>query len=513
MKKYIFLSILIISIFLITGCSNNDFVIVSGSENQALEDIIEDFNKDHNDFNIKMDYMGSIDIMHQLQKDEVDADAVWPANSLWISMGDENNKVKYSESIMTSPVVFGIKKSLATELGFLDKEITINDIIEAIKNDKLDFIMTSATQSNSGATAYLGFINAILGNPDSISSNDLKNNDFQENIKDLLLGIDRSSGSSAWLKDLYIKGDYNSMVNYESLIIETNKELVSEGKEPLYAIYPKDGIVTSDSPLGFVEKNDNTEKEKFFKEFQEYLLSNETQAKINDLGRRTGVGSKLTNNGVYDETWGIDSDNNLSSFNLPKADIIKEALNLYQTKLKKPSYTVFCLDYSSSMEGDGIEELKEAMEMVLDEEKSEEYLIQSSTDDITVIIPFNEGIIDIWEGTNSQLLTTIKDSNPDGRTDIYNAAIEGMSILNNESSDKYIRSIVLMTDGVSNGYTDFQDLQTEWNSYNQDIPIFSILFGDASKDQLEEIVSLTNSKIFDGEDDLVEVFREVRGYN
>ena len=43
---------------------------------------------------------------------------VWPASSLWLTLGDAGHKVKYAESISTTPVVFGIRKSLAQELGF-----------------------------------------------------------------------------------------------------------------------------------------------------------------------------------------------------------------------------------------------------------------------------------------------------------------------------------------------------------------------------------------------------------
>lgn len=67
-------------------------------------------------------------------------------------------------------------------------------------------------------------------------------------MKELLRGINRSSGSSGWLKELFLNGKYDAMVNYESLILETNKILVSRGEEPLYLVYPIDGIVISDSP-------------------------------------------------------------------------------------------------------------------------------------------------------------------------------------------------------------------------------------------------------------------------
>ena len=41
------------------------------------------------------------------------------ASSLWLTVGDTEHRIKHAESISISPVVFGIRKSLAEELGFV----------------------------------------------------------------------------------------------------------------------------------------------------------------------------------------------------------------------------------------------------------------------------------------------------------------------------------------------------------------------------------------------------------
>ena len=46
-----------------------------------------------------------------------------------------------------------------------------------------------------------------------------------------------------------------------------------------------------------------------------------------------------------------------------------------------------------------------------------------------------------------------------------------------------------------------------------DIPVFSIMFGDADETQLEELARLTNARVFDGRENLTEAFRSVKGYN
>jgi len=53
--------------------------------------------------------------------------AVWPANSIWISLGDRHKAVKHAESIMRSPVVLGVKKSIIERLGWIGKPVSVSD--------------------------------------------------------------------------------------------------------------------------------------------------------------------------------------------------------------------------------------------------------------------------------------------------------------------------------------------------------------------------------------------------
>ena len=45
------------------------------------------------------------------------------------------------------------------------------------------------------------------------------------------------------------------------------------------------------------------------------------------------------------------------------------------------------------------------------------------------------------------------------------------------------------------------------------MPVYSIKFGEASESELEKINQLTNGKTFDGKDNLLKAFKEVRAYN
>lgn len=507
-------------LLLLGGCgktSHNEIVIISGSENETLEPLLAPFEKQAK-VDVVLKYKGSVDIMQELAQSTIPYDAVWPANSLWLTLGDTQHQVKDAKSIMTSPVVFGIRKSKAEELGFVGKTLQIRDILEAIRQQKLSFLMTSATQSNSGASAYIGFLYALLGNPDMITRADLKRPELRADIKTLLAGVNRSSGSSGWLKDLFLSGNYDAMVNYESVIIETNQELAKQGKEPLYVVYPVDGIVFSDSPLGYVDHG-NQKKEALFKKLQDFLLSDAVQAQILKTGRRTGLGGVMNavDATVFNPAWGIDPQKILSPIRLPAADVIQDALNLYQTEFRKPSLTVFCLDFSGSMQGEGDKQLKEAMRMLLDQNMARQYLINASAEDVNMVIPFDSSPRTVWQtigndpATLNRLLADITALKTGGGTDIYAPAVQGLELLAKTPLEQYTPAILLMTDGKSEG--SFERFAQAWQALQQDIPVFSIMFGAAEEAQLKNLADLTHGRVFDGRSDLVKAFRTAKGYN
>ena len=271
------------------------FTILSGSENDVLEPMVQEFCQSRR-ATCTVKYQGSLDIALALKAgNDPQADAVWPAASIWIDMFDTARRVKSVKSIAQMPVILGVKRSKAQALGWIGAKVTTKDILAAVESGRLKFLMTSATQSNSGASAYLAMLAAGIGKPDLIESGDLDKSEVLATVRGLLRGVERSSGSSGWLADLYREGErtgarYEAMWNYEAVIKETNDKLIADKKEPLYAIYPEDGVSVGDSPLGFVDRGRGKEVESFFADLQAFLLKGETQARIAATGRRVELG-------------------------------------------------------------------------------------------------------------------------------------------------------------------------------------------------------------------------------
>ena len=489
--------------------------LLSSSENQVLEDEILNI-ASKKGIKIDIDYADTIDIMQVINSGEK-YDAIWSSNSIWLYLIDSKiASVKNSKSLSINPVIFGIKKSKAEELGLIGKEIYTKDIVQAIKDKKLKFSMASPISTNSGASAYLGLLQTLAGNPEVLTSNLLNNSELKSELKTFFSGVERTSGSEDFLSESFLQGNYEAVVSYESSIIEINQKLESEGKETLYAIYPIDGVSISDSVLAYVDQKDENKKNSF-EILQDYLLSEEGQNMLLNHGRRTWFGGVNNNapENIFNPKWGIDTKKYITPVKYPSKDVIEEALNLYQESLRKPVHVAFCLDYSGSMYEEGYKELSNAMEYVLTDKAKKDFIQFTNEDKIDVFVfatkvedPVSK---DAGEKTDA-LLEYIKSTEPYGSTAIYDCSIQALKLLKSENKEKYNTSVILMTDGQNNVGT-YKELENTYKSMQKDIPIYSITFGDAQESELQRIASLTNGKVFDGKINLAKAFKTVRGYN
>ncbi len=491
------------------------FNILASEEMKDVTEVISNYAKQQG-YNVNIDYAGTLEIMEKIDA-KAPYDAVWAANSIWTYMVDSNNATLSNSKITSiSPIVFGIKKSKAEELGFIGKRVYTKDLLDAISAGKLKFAMSNPNTTNSGASAYLGMLYTFAGNPEVLTEEILNDVEVKSKMKSFFAGVERTSGTEDYLEELFLNGDYESVFSYESSIININKKLIAQGKEPLYIIYPFDGVPISDNPFVYVDHKDD-KKQQIFLDIQKYLLSSEGKELIQKTGRRTWYGGINTNvdTSIFNEDWGVDTKEYITPVKYPTSDVIIKALAMYQTQYRKPVHVVFCLDYSGSMVGDGIKQLRAAMEFILSD-AAVKHNIQFAEDDIIDVIPFTnmaQAGISTNNGTKTQgILDFVNSKEPKGGTNIYDACIMAIDKLKNEDTSVRNISIILMTDGESNSGK-LSDLERAYGNARKDIPVYSIMFGDANDVQLLNIARLTNGKVFDGKTDLVEAFKEVRGYN
>ncbi len=355
---------------------------------------------------------------------------MWPASSLWLDIYDSHRRVKDLKSIASSPVILGVRMSKARELGWIGKPVHMSDILAAVTAGKLSFLMTSATQSNSGAAAYLAMLAASFGTPDRLDPRALDDPDARAKVKALLRGVARSSGSSGWLEDLYLATakdghPFGAMWNYEAVLKETNDALRAQGGELLYAVYPADGTTYADAPLGYVEHGQDSDTKAFFDKLQAHLLSPDIQAKIAGFGRRTALG--MAKPAPPEPEWNFDTSRLVPSIALPEPKVIARALTVYQEVLRRPSLTALCLDFSGSMSGAGETQLKAAVNTLFDPAQASHSLIQWTPQDHILILPFDSRVRAVVQGDGSvasqaQLDAAVASQSADGGTDMYACA-------------------------------------------------------------------------------------------
>jgi Ca-activated chloride channel family protein len=409
--------------------------------------------------------------------------------------------------------------SKARELGWIGRPVRMDDILAAVTAHKLTFLMSSATQSNSGASAYLAMLAASFGTPNRLDARALDDRSARAKVKSLLQGVARTSGSSGWLADLYLSAahsdhPFDAMWNYEAVLKQTNDKLRSFGGELLYAVYPADGTSYADVPLGYVDHGQDEDTMAFFTSLQDYLLGMEAQARIAALGRRIAPGrAKLL---APEKDWNFDPSRNVPSVSLPKPSETARALVLYQEVLRKPSLTALCLDFSGAMSGDGETQLKSAVHALFDPGRASQSLIQWTPQDRIFILPFDSAVrsVDAGDGTfrsQAALLAAVEREHVNGDANMYACAERALLVMRPLlTSGQYLPSIVIMTDGRSDHRSDFD---SNWQHDGHAVPIFGITFGNADPSQLEAVADLTRARVFDGAADLVSAFRNVRSYN
>jgi Ca-activated chloride channel family protein len=227
---------------------------------------------------------------------------------------------------------------------------------------------------------------------------------------------------------------------------------------------------------------------------------------------------------VWRSEWGADLTRAIAPIPTPDAEVIAEALRLYQTELRKPSLTVWVLDVSGSMEGEPLDELKQAMTLLLDKRTAAANLLQPSRRDVTIILPFSDRTLapivvrGDSDGAMRVALNKVNALQAGGGTDLYLALYRAMELIQPYAQDgtlgNYLPAIVAMTDGASdtvnrNGFL----AEVARSSFGRDVPIHAIAFGAADEEQLKALTTGSIGRLFQSDDGLAEALRQAKGYN
>ena len=487
--------------------------ILAGSELKDMVPILDDA-RAATGVKVNLTYVGSLDGAERIAEGTT-ADAGWFGSDRYIGLAGASTKVLAREKIALSPVVLGVRADVAKQLGWSSGKASWKDIVAAAGSGKLPFAMTNPTVSNSGFSALVSVASALAGGA-ALSATTIDS----AGLKRFLSGQQLTAGSSGFLVDAFVNAQDRlaAMVNYESVLVSLNES--GRLKNKLVLVYPTEGIVTADYPLMLLK----ADKRDAYTKLTQYLAKPEVQAKMQQLTARRAV------------TPGVKADPRLSSSLLVEAsfpanvEVTRLLLDQYQSTLRRPANTVYVLDTSGSMGAPGrLDALQTAMKGLAgaDDSLSGVFTRFSPRENVTVV-SFSTAVNDVqnWKITSSDptspeltaLRVHIDGLTAGGSTAIYSALDRGYdeALAAAKADSTAVTSIVLMTDGENNrgmSASDFIDRMRGRPSGEQDIRIFTIRFGEANPDELQQIADITGGKVFDGRSgNLAQVFKEIRGY-
>jgi Ca-activated chloride channel family protein len=500
--------------------------IVAGSEQRAVVDnLVTPWCSQVRKITCNVTYLGSVDQARLLQSGQAPYDAFWFASSVFAQLGDQKRELQDLASMSVTPIVFAGWKSEMQKLGFVGRDVTIDEVLAAVESGKTKTWVTNPTQSNSGASVYLGYLNYFAGNPagQALSEAQLAEPAVTKGITRFVRAFQRTPPSTGTLMDDCIAqpDQCRTMFTYEDLVMERDQQLVAAGKEPLYVVYPKGSLAIADAPLGYLPHGDNAAKKANFEALQQYLLTDPAaQKKLLALGRRPAdiTGLALTNApaSVFNPAWGIATTIKDRQLTYPAGPVIDAALSSYQVSFRNPSDVVYCIDGSGSMgDNHGWEGVTQAAALLFDPEQAKRYFLQVSPSDRTTVIVFNDTIKGgPWTVTGnadaaiSGLQADITGLGPGGGTAIYDCLGRAAQFYRDNPSGNRKRLVILMTDGQNtNGGTDGLDQVAALG-----VPVVAVAFGsDADKTSMQDVADITHGA-FISSDNLVTALRNATSY-
>lgn len=498
-----------------TGGSDEVVTMLAGSEVRDLEPVLAEM-KDEIGVELRPTYSGTLEGADRIRNGEAVDTAFFSSSRYLDLLEGGRDRIRKRERIMVSPVVLGVKQSVAQRFGWADNpNVTWNQIAERAKSGELRYAMTNPTASNSGFTALVGVASAFAASGSALEAGDID----AGRMRDFFAGQKLTAGSSGFLTESYVReqDQLDGMVNYESVLLGLNSG--SQLREKFSLIYPQEGIASADYPLMLI----NEAKRGAYDRVVEYLKRPATQRQIMATTSRRPVVSDVPTDPKF-------GDRLLVELPFPsRLETVNALLVSYLDTVSRPSRTIFVLDTSGSMQGERIEQMKRAVTQLTGTDTSitGQFARLRNREQVT-LLPFSSEVgprseytiegADPQSAERVELRNAVQGLRAVGGTAIFSALEDAYSVASEavaREPDRFT-SIVLLSDGentVGASSREFENFFATLTAEAKKVRTFAVVFGDASEAELEGAVALSGGRVFDGRTGaLADVFKEIRGY-
>ena len=475
--------------------------VLAGSEVQDMQPILDDAEEELG-ITVELTYAGTLDGTEAVMAGDADCDATWFPSNAYMSLFDQKAALVSQEtSIMRTPVVLGVRAERAAELGWDDKSPTWAEVVDAAASGAFSYGMSSPVSSNSGFSALVELATALSGTGAAITADDVTA--VAADLSRFAQGQKLTSGSSGWLMEAYDKDSsaVDGVFNYESLVLQ----------DPgLVEVIPQDGVITADYPLTlFAGRGEKVEAA--YRALVDYLRRDDVQRRIADE--------------TFRRTDATTADDAVAAFEIPfpnRLETVRALLSSWVSDVRKPANMVFQIDTSGSMEGERLDALKAALVSLTDTgaDGTTSFLTFQPRETVHFVefaseVKSEKDLEVAADGDLSEVRSYVEGLSTAGNTAIYGTLQRSLELAAQSRSDDNVTSVVLFSDGENTDYPSLAEFSSwyETTPEVQGIPVYAILFGEASRAEMEQLAQLTGGRVFDAENgDLTAAFKEIRGY-
>ena len=216
--------------------------------------------------------------------------AVWFASDNYINLyPGALGGLKGTTQIMSSPVILGMRTSVADRLGWNRNPPTWAEIAAAAARKQFTFGMTDPSMSNSGLSALVAVATAIAGTGAALQTSEiaqaapeLAGMSLQQVLKA------RSSGdlTQAYLSKLRSGHAPDGLIDYESQLLTIKAEAPRD--DPITLIYPSDGALDATYPLSLLISVQPAARDAFLR-LTKYLTFPQVQREIMQVTHRRPI--------------------------------------------------------------------------------------------------------------------------------------------------------------------------------------------------------------------------------
>lgn len=436
--------------------------------------------------------------------------AMSPDSSIWLDQLDRQYQSAQNASAglvgqtvryAVSPVVIAMWRDAAQRLGWPQRSIGWNDLLNEATSNK-DFKWSHpSTSSASGLLATLAEFYAASGKTRGLTIDDVKSSRSQEYVNALEKTVRYyGEGEASIAKNVAEKGRayLDAFVASEQIVIETNQQ---PGVD-LVAIYPNEGSLWQDHPLALLEASGLSDlNRETFSAFANYITSAEAQQAILAKGYRPAdLNIKIDGaSSPISASNGADPAKPQTSLQVPSAAVLDVVRESWLAN-KRRTNVMLVVDTSGSMEGEKIRNVKEALTTFLDQIKSNEERVGliEFYNDVTERVKINE-----LKNNRSVLVRSVETLEADGNTALLDGVAAAYERLQQLGDPSRINAIVVMTDGKENASAvSLNQLVTRLQNGNErgvPVVIFSIAYGnDADMEVLQAMSNATGGQTLVG---------------